>query len=314
VLGPEDLGYRVVVRRILGIRDNRPIYGDLLGELVDVSGTHVTVRSAEGTVTVERRAIAAAKRVPDRRAASATERLERVAAAGWPAAVQQPLGDWLLRATDGWTNRGNSALALGVPGRPLPEAVDAVVAWYRARDLLPRIMVPAPVGGRVTAELRRRGWVPQRPVLVQTAPLAAVVAATPAAAEVRLDEVPPGPWLDLVADWKGRPPAAALRLLTAGGRARFASLDAERGALSAVGRGVVPDPRWLGLALVEVVPAQRRRGRATAIVGALARWAAGLGADRSYLQVEAHNDAAVALYARLGFTTHHTYTTWHAPD
>jgi predicted GNAT family acetyltransferase len=102
-------------------------------------------------------------------------------------------------------------------------------------------------------------------------------------------------------------------LLTAGGRARFASLDAEGGALAAVGRGVVPDPRWLGLALVEVVPAQRRRGLATAIVGALARWAAGLGADRSYLQVEAHNDAAVALYARLGFTTHHTYTTWHAP-
>src|SRR5919206_4956263 len=67
VLGPEDLGHRVVVRRIIGVRDNRPIYGDLLGELVDITGTDVTVRSADGTVTVERRTIAAAKRVPDRR-------------------------------------------------------------------------------------------------------------------------------------------------------------------------------------------------------------------------------------------------------
>jgi RimJ/RimL family protein N-acetyltransferase len=76
---------------------------------------------------------------------------------------------------------------------------------------------------------------------------------------------------------------------------------------------VVPDPRWLGLSLIEVVPAERRRGLAKAVVGALARWAAALGAQRAYLQVEAHNTAAVALYERLGFATHHTYTTWNPP-
>src|SRR5439155_19916610 len=129
VLGTEDLGYRVVVRRIIGIRDNRPIYGDLLGELVDVSETQITVRTRAGAVTVDRTAVTAAKRVPDRRRPSATEALERVAAEGWPAPDQQTLGDWLLRAAAGWTNRANSALAVGDPGRPLPDAVDAVVRW-----------------------------------------------------------------------------------------------------------------------------------------------------------------------------------------
>src|SRR3989442_1684345 len=50
VLGPEDLGHRVVVRRIIGIRDNRPVYTDLLGELVDLSETHITVRARTGAV------------------------------------------------------------------------------------------------------------------------------------------------------------------------------------------------------------------------------------------------------------------------
>jgi ribosomal protein S18 acetylase RimI-like enzyme len=42
-------------------------------------------------------------------------------------------------------------------------------------------------------------------------------------------------------------------------------------------------------------------------VGALARWAGQAGAETAYLQVESTNAAAVALYAKLGFRTHHRY-------
>jgi GNAT superfamily N-acetyltransferase len=69
----------------------------------------------------------------------------------------------------------------------------------------------------------------------------------------------------------------------------------------------------LGISLVTVDPAHRRRGLGRAIVGALARWAAGAGAARAYLQVEERNAVAVAMYAPLGFTTHHAYVTWTAP-
>ena len=76
MLGPEDVGHRVVVRRIVGIRDNRPVFSDLLGELVALTEIEITVRTASGSITVPVREIARAKRVPDERAPTATERLE----------------------------------------------------------------------------------------------------------------------------------------------------------------------------------------------------------------------------------------------
>jgi ribosomal protein S18 acetylase RimI-like enzyme len=49
------------------------------------------------------------------------------------------------------------------------------------------------------------------------------------------------------------------------------------------------------------------------VVRGLAQWAAQRGATQAYLQVEERNTAAVTLYGRLGFSTHHTYLTRQAP-
>lgn len=64
---------------------------------------------------------------------------------------------------------------------------------------------------------------------------------------------------------------------------------------------------WVGLFCVATSPSARRRGVATATVDALLRWGAGLGARRAYLQVEASNAPALALYARTGFGRSHGY-------
>nr|WP_205863664.1 GNAT family N-acetyltransferase [Planosporangium mesophilum] len=312
-MGPHDVGHRVVVRRRAGFRAERQVFSDVLGELVDLTETDLTVRTVERLIRVPRGEITHAKRVPDRRRPSATEALERVAAAGWPAPEQAQLGEWLLRAGGGWTARANSALPIGDPGRTLHDAVDAVEAWYRARGLPPKITVAEPVGGRVTAEITRRGWRPAPPTLVQTAALPDVVASTSAADDVRLDTTPPPGWFTAVAGHKGSLPETARGILTGVPVARYAGMYTADGEPVAVGRGVIAGGPWLGISLVSVDPAYRRRGLGRAVVGTLARWAVAAGATYAYLQVEEHNEAAVAMYAGLGFSAHHAYATWTAP-
>ena len=67
-------------------------------------------------------------------------------ARGWRAPEEASLGNWLLRAAEGFTGRANSALAVGDPGLPLAGAVDEAEAWYRARGLPPMIVIPGPLG------------------------------------------------------------------------------------------------------------------------------------------------------------------------
>jgi N-acetylglutamate synthase len=309
VLDASDLGHRVVVRRIVGKRGDRPVFSDALGQLTDVSETHFTVRTADGPVRIPKEHVATAKRVPDQRARSATERLELVAAQGWPAPDTGRLGDWLLRAASGWTARGNSALAVGDPGRTVGEAVDAVVDWYTARDLRPAISVPRPLGGRIMPELDRRGWTSAPETLVQTAPLEPL--ARPDGA-VRVDAGADETWLAHVGGRKGGLPAAARHILTAPPQVGFASGYTDRGVLAATGRGVVTGD-WLGISVVGVTPEHRRQGWARRVTRALGAWALARGATRGYLQVEAHNEPALALYAGLGFTTAHGYVVRAAP-
>ena len=320
MLGPDDVGHRVVVRRVVGGTPDRPLRSDLLGDLVALTDRELTVATRNGPVTVARQAVVAAKRVPPPPVSRAdVTALEQAADEAWPAPECERLGDWRLRAAEGWSRRGNSALPLGDPGVPLPEAIDAVADWYHRRHLRPMITVPLPLAAPVDAALTERGWGAHPRVLVQTASLAALDEAAPRRPdlpEVHLAETPSPDWLALAAGRKGALSPAAHHLLAAGGRApvRFAHLRDQAGRLLAIGRGSVTGAgRWLGLMMIEVVPDARRRGLATHVIRALADWGGRRGAGAVFLQVEEHNTAAVALYRRLGFTTHHRYVTRYLP-
>jgi N-acetylglutamate synthase len=294
------------------------VYSDALGELTELSDTHLTVETARGPVRVPLAEVHRAKRVPPPRRALAPQiaALEFAADEAWPAPVRERLGDWLLRAADGWTGRANSALPVGDPGRPLTAAVDAVERWYADRRLPARMNVPLPLAAPVAALLDERGWGSGPLVVVQTVRLADLLDAAPPRPDlpaVDLSPVPTPDWLDVVTARKGHGatalPAAARHVLTAVDDVRFARVHAD-GDLVAVGRGTVTGRgRWLGLSLIEVMPQGRRIGLARQLVGALARWAANLGATDVYLQVEEGNAPALALYDRLRFATHHTYAT-----
>lgn len=306
MLGPEDVGHRVVVRRIIGVRGNRPLYSDTLGELLEFGSGVLTVATPEGPLRVPLDRVSAAKRIPERRYGTAA--LERVASLAWPAPEVDRLGDWQLRAAGGWTGRGNSALPIGDPGMDLPEAIDAVRRWYAERGLPARINAPLPLARAVDVALDGRGWDRSPPVLVQTARLADLAAGTPAdGPRVRLDPTPTPEWLAVAAARKGGLPSEGYQLLTGPERVRFATVYGD-GEPIATARGAVVSG-FLHLSLVEVAEPARRRGLAGLLTRTLAGWAARDGAHTALLQVEDHNQAAQALYARLGFTTHHSYVT-----
>ena len=322
MLRRQDVGHRVVVRRIVGVTQDRPLFTDALGELVELTETELTLATAHGTLHVPLREVHRAKRVPPARRPPAADvaALELAANDAWPAPVQARLGGWILRAAENWTGRANSALAVGDPDRPLEAAIDAVVEWYAARDQQPLINTPMPLAAPVNAALDERGWTARPLVLVQTARLSALLDGAATRPErrdlppVELADVPSEDWYAMVAQHKGAVPDAARRVLTGVPESVFVHVRDAGGELLAVARGTVTGPaRWFGVALLQTAPAVRRQGLAGHVLHVMTGWAAQRGAARAYLQVEEHNTAAVALYQRLGFTTHHTYLTREAP-
>ncbi len=241
------------------------------------------------------------------------EELERTATRHWQAPETEPLGQWLLRAAQGFTGRANSALAIGRPGLPLPAAVAAVTAWYRRRGLPPMIAVPLPLrpdqgasGLRLDAFLAERSWrLRSVPAFVMTAAIAELPDRSPDIT-VQLDPEPDAAWLALYR-YRGQdlPPIARTLLLSAPWQS-FASVRTGPGRPAAVGRVSVAGS-WAAITAVEVDSARRRQGLGGAITAALTAAAARRGASHVLLQVEADNTAARALYARCGFRDAHRY-------
>jgi ribosomal protein S18 acetylase RimI-like enzyme len=248
--------------------------------------------------------------------------LERVAAAHWRGTEQEWLGEWLLRAADGFTGRANSALALGDPAASLDEALDYVSGWYRARGLPAMIAVPLPLAangqdgqGRqdgqqgLDAELTERAWA-TRPgpafVMVADLPLAAPGSARPAGAEVAAEADPDAAWLARY-HYRGTDtqPPVMREVLTSAQEQAFVSIRTESAVL-AIARLSIADG-WAGLTAVEVDPGHRRAGLGLAITAAACAEAVRRDVRRVFLQVEVGNAAARALYERCGFRYSHRY-------
>jgi len=232
------------------------------------------------------------------------EDLERAAALHWQAPDIQPLGEWLLRAAGGFTGRANSALPLGDPGLPLPEAVAAVEDWYRRRDLRPMIVLPQGAGpDPLPAYLAERSWVPRPgPAFVMTAAVADLPARP---CDVRFSPEPDAAFLGLYR-YRGQdlPPIARTLMMSAPWQA-FGTICRD-GRTVACGRISVAGDLGV-LTAVEVDATCRRQGLGAAITSGLAAAAAGQGARRILLQVETGNAPARALYLRCGFRDSHRY-------
>ena len=313
-----DVGKRVSVRRLNEEAPDREKFTDTVGVLTswdEDAGVLLITRRDGQRVRVAAASLVAGKVVPAaparrRGPAASYEELARVSARSWQPVESERLGEWELRAASGFTRRANSVLPLGDPGVPLDEALTAVRRWYGERGLPAYVQTATGAEGTqelLCAELEERGWTREVTAELWVGGLAPVADQGDPARVVRvvLSREADEAWLSRY-QRKGVS-EVALAVLGSGPSVWFATVPGGEGEPpAAIGRCVV-DGRWAGFAAVEVDPGQRRQGLATAVMAALAGRALEEGASAAWLQVEADNSGARALYARMGFGAHHSY-------
>jgi len=329
------LGSRVVVRWRLEQADaaTGATLTDAVGTLSSTDENTLTVQTSRGTVVVDRARVVAAKEVPPKPArrgaphrAIGIEELQRVMAPSWGAVEREQLGDWLLRASSGFTQRGNSVVPLGDPGLPVADAVDRVEQWYAARGLPAKFAVAGPHGfdpadDPLGALLRRRGYTVGSLTLNLTATTAAVAAADPGGPALHIGPEADGVWLEAYARTRTTVPGVTERVITGSPRHLFGhvlpggGLSQQLGLRSADAAGTAPIALgrlgiahgWAGLGAVWTDPAYRGRGLAAHLTARLCGQAREDGVHLVHLQVEHDNHTALRLYQRLGFDVHSSY-------
>jgi GNAT superfamily N-acetyltransferase len=309
-LGPHVVGQRVVVRRLVRGETGPtggPAMTDVLGICESWTDGRVVVRREDGdAVTIETADIVSGKPVPPRppvhRRLDPAE-ADRLALPGWQPVESEPLGEWVLRASGGFSSRGNSVLALGDPGLPLPDAVERVTQWYRARGLAPRAHVHAG-DDRVNA-FTGTGWTTYESTSLMLAGVSRVLR------HLRRD----GPDVEhrttvdegwLATDERAARYGDSARQVLETGEVTLATVRDEQGGVLARGRGAVHRD-WVGVSSLWTRPDVRRTGLGSAVLRSLLEWGSERGATTTYLQVVTSNAAAQELYERRGYEVHHRY-------
>jgi len=234
--------------------------------------------------------------------------LEPLADDAWPARERERLGGWRLNASSGRSMRINACWPLEAPDRDPEAALDAVEAWFAERGLPARfkltdgLTAPADLADRLTA----RGYAPSKQTLVMLGP-----SGGEGDSAVRLSTVPDATFEAVFTATAGDPEDGRERLEALGripAPARFARLDVNGGP-AAIGCGAVSGA-FVGVFGMRTAPDHRRKGLARRVLRALLAEAKGLGAQRAWLQVEADNAPAIALYADEGFAPAYRYQYW----
>lgn len=322
---PGLLGRRVSLRYRIAAPTSTASLTDAVGEVTEVTPDAVVVQTRGGVVRVPTDAVIAVREIPPARptraSLAAVTRLETVCADGWPAVVDSPLGQWRLRAAGGFTGRANSCLVLGEPGLPVPDALSKVLSFAAAHGVPARVQVPE--GSPWHTSILEHGWRPDENHAAGWRVEVLVSGLTePAPPDHRrilhVSKITIGDrsrWREALVDPAAAVPSPAFaraqeHVLTAPGVADigFALAEPGGGRREPIGsvRLAVLDGH-LYLSRMRVDDGYRRLGLATELMAAATRWASERGARWCVLQVASHNEAALALYRRLGFSTHHHY-------
>ena len=228
------------------------------------------------------------------------EGIERATAAAVSPQAVEMLEGWLLAFDGGTVNRAKSAAPLRHAAED-PGVIGRIEARYEAHGLPPLFrLADAACFDAVRRELTRRGYRGERPTLVQIASvltMRAVSSQPPAGVAT----APDAAWAALFLGDGTNPADGASRVaaLSRAAGSLYASVR-EDGQTVAAGAAAFSDG-WVSVHCMRTAPAWRGRGLAGRILAALAEAVAARGVQRCFLQVEAGNLAAQALYRRAGF-------------
>ncbi|MDU0479010.1 GNAT family N-acetyltransferase [Staphylococcus chromogenes] len=317
------IGDRVIVRRILP--DTPGHLTDVIGHVESLNPLRVRPQSVGGflsdapIVEIPEELIQVIKVLPPRRVRNSEIRAVEVATAhAFPGIEHVEVDGWLLRAGDGITERSNSAAPLGASAGLSPVPIQAIIDFYRRHQLEPCLLIPNRIAPAALRFAHTHGWRFGPEIVVMTRPLQKKPYELPEGFHLEVSSLPTPDWLDLY-HFRGEPlPAQALKFLQQeiDGHLGFGAIRADSGEIVAITRATVTtanDVQYLGYSAVEVSPAFRRRGLASALGNAMLSWGANQGATQAYLQVISTNDAAIGLYEKLGFIEHHRHRYAHAP-
>jgi GNAT superfamily N-acetyltransferase len=234
---------------------------------------------------------------------------ERRIVNAWPARETFVMGDYVVRAADGYSGRANSASAI-VAGAMLDDLLlDQVEAFFRARGLRPCVRVTPLMEDAAAALVEARGYRQKDASLGMVAPVGPGVLPP----DLILERVASTAWVRGVsARQTGEKKNADEGLMAIVSRVPFP--DAGFATLLVDGRPMgfgmmVPERGMAELGSIVVDAALRGQGHGRRLVAGLMAAAAAAGATTTYLQVDETNAPAIALYRALGFREVYRYRT-----
>jgi ribosomal protein S18 acetylase RimI-like enzyme len=228
----------------------------------------------------------------------------------WPSVETLLMDGWAVRFANGYSGRANSASAVVLDAALTPELLAEFERLYRRAGLRPSVRVTPVSAPGAEALLAASGYRVKDRSRIMTLDLADRRGAR-IDARIALDASATPAWCAAVSARQTPDKRDPDRLMAIVGRIRlpvgFASLSIDG---EAVGFGMCAiDRGWAELGSIVLDPAHRGRGHGRTLVEGLLAFAAGQGASAAFLQVDAANAAALALYRGLGFEDRGGYAT-----
>jgi len=217
---------------------------------------------------------------------------------------------WLVRLSPGKAKRARSVNAHFGSTLPLAAKLEHCEALY-ARHGLPVLfrITPFVQPRDLDGALAARGYEAFEETLVMAMPLAMAPVVPALAAGITLTDVDANGFVDVLGNLRRSPAqqreAQRERLVNSLLQSRMIAMRA--GADIVCAAQIAIDGDQAGIFDVVTAESARGSGYATLACAALLAWASQQGARAAYLQVDANNAPAIAVYRKFGFATLYTY-------